>query len=255
MYKELLLDAGLSENEAIIYEYLLKTGKATAGEMIKATPLNRGVTYNTLASLVAKNLVSESKIKARGARGKNIIAEFAPNHPENLRIYMEDEKKELEKAEKNLEANLASLVSDFSLVSGRPGVRYFEGEAGVRKVLADTLTSKTEILTIADVESIRRYAQKINEQYVQERNRAGVGKRLLALDSEYAREHFRNKNELTDVKLVKLDIVPFDTSIHIYDGRIAYITTNERYFISTIINDPAVYSMQKAIFNFIWSAS
>jgi sugar-specific transcriptional regulator TrmB len=188
MYKDLLLSSGLSDNEAIVYEFLLKSGKVTAGEIIKKTPLKRGVIYNTLSDLVEKDLVTENKIRVKGARGKNIVSEFAPNHPGHLRNYLEGEKSKLEKAEKNLEANISSLVSDFSLVSGRPGVRYFEGEEGVRKVLEDTLTSKTEILTIADIESIRKYAQKINEDYVENRNRAGIGKRLLALDSEYARK-------------------------------------------------------------------
>ena len=212
MYEDLFLSSGLNDNEAVVYEFLLKTGKTTAGEIIKNTPLKRGVAYNTLADLVTKKLVSENKIKAKGARGKNIISEFAPNHPESLRSYLESEKEKLEKAENNLEANISSLVSDFSLVSGRPGVRYFEGDEGVRKVLDDTLTSKTEILTIADVESVRKHVPKINERYVQDRRRMGIRKRLLALDTKYAREHFREKDDVTEVKLVKIHISPFDTS-------------------------------------------
>lgn len=252
MYKDLFLSSGLNDNEAIVYEYLLKHGKSTAGEIIKKTPLKRGVVYNTVSDLVLKNLVAENKISVKGAKGKNIISEFSPNHPESLRNYLESEKGKLEKAEKNLEANISTLISDFSLVSGKPGVRYFEGEEGVKKVLEDTLTSKTEILTIADAESVNKHVRKINEEYVKTRRRMGIKKRLMVLDTEYAREHFKEKDAFTQVKLLDINISPFDTSIQIYDNKIAYITFSEKFLISTIIDDSSVYSMQKALFEFMW---
>ena len=44
MYKDIFTQAGLTENEAIIYEYLLNSGQSTAGEIIKNTPIKLNYT-------------------------------------------------------------------------------------------------------------------------------------------------------------------------------------------------------------------
>jgi len=144
------------------------------------------------------------------------------------------------------------MVSAYNLINNKPGVKFYEGEKGVWKVLKDTLASKTEILTIVDVEAVDKYLKKINKEYVRQRNKLCVKKRLLVLDSAFAREHFKNINEMTDVKLLKLNISPFSTSIQIYNNKIAYITMTKENLFSTIIEDPFIYSMNKALFDAIW---
>lgn len=253
MYKDLFLSSGLSENEAIVYEYLLKSGKTTAGDIIKKTPLKRGVVYNALADLIAKNLVSENKIKAKGVQGKNIISEFAPNHPENLRNYLENEKKKLEKAENNLQANISSLVSDFSLVSGRPGVRYFEGIDGIKKVLEDTLTSKEIIYAYSDIEAIVKYIDKINSQYAKKRESLEIKKKAILIDSPFVRNYLSGYHtKVTENKFIDSEWLPFNSLMQIYDGKVAYVTLSEESKIGVIIEDKNIYQMHKALFEFTW---
>ena len=150
---------------------------------------------------------------------------------------------------------MPDMASLYNLTNNKPGVRFFEGEKGVWEILKNTLTSKTEILTIADVEAVEKYLKEINKKYVIKRNKLGIKKRLLALDSEYARQHFKNASDMTDVKLIKLKIAPFSTSMQIYDNKIAYITMAKDNFFSTLIEDPHIYSMHKALFDSIWSAN
>lgn len=253
MYEDLFLSSGLNDNEAVVYEFLLKTGKATAGEIIKNTPVKRGVAYNTLADLVAKKLVSETKIKTKGARGKNVISEFSPNHPENLRSYLENEKEKLEKAEKNLEANISSLVSDFSLVSGRPGVRYFEGIDGVKKVLEDTLTSKEIIYAYSDIEAIVKYIDNINSEYVKKRESFGIKKKAILIDSPFVRNYLSGYHtKVTENKFIDSEWLPFNSLMQIYDGKVAYVTLSEESKIGVIIEDKNIYQMHKALFEFTW---
>jgi len=254
MYEDLFLSSGLNDNEAVVYEFLLKTGKATAGEIIKNTPVKRGVAYNTLADLVAKKLVSETKIKTKGARGKNVIAEFSPNHPENLRSYLENEKEKLEKAEKNLEANISSLISDFSLVSGRPGVRYFEGMEGIRKVLEDSLTSKNIIYTYADIEAICKYIDETNQSYVKKRDDMGIKKMAVIIDSPFAKKYLKDYYKaVTDVRFIDHELFPFNCVMQIYEGKVSYITLSDVSMVGVIIQDENIYQMHKSVFEFVWS--
>lgn len=253
MYKDLFVSSGLSENEALVYEYLLKHGKVKAGEIIKNTTLKRGLAYIVLADLVNKNLVSEEKVGSKGARGKAIVSEFSPNHPESLRSYLEEEEKRLKKAENNLESNFSALISDFNLTSGRPGVRYFEGLQGVKKVLWDTLTSKETLYSYSDIEAIVKYIDKVNLEYVKEREKREIKKKAILIDSPFARNYLGGYHTIiTENKFVDAKLFPFNSLMQIYDGKVAYVTLSDKNMIGVIIEDKNIYQMHKSLFEFTW---
>lgn len=255
MYKDLFVSLGLNENEAVVYEYLLKHGKVKAGEIIKNTSLKRGLAYIILADLVKKDLVFEEKVGSKGARGKAIVSEFSPQHPENLRFYLENQEKKMHQANNVLESNLSMLVSDFNLVSGRPGVRYFEGLKGVKKVLDDTLISHEKVIyTYSDIEAIVKYIDKLNSAYVKEREKAGIQKKAILLDSPFARKYLKDYHtETTETRFIDGGLFPFNTLMHIYDNKVAYVTLSESSMIGIIIEDKNIYQMHKSLFEFNWS--
>jgi len=246
MYKDIFKDIGLSPNEAIVYEYLIRHGESTAGAIIKETPIKRGVIYNALTNLKDKKLVSEKKTKT----SKTLL--FSPEHPNKLREFIDEKERLVIKAQNTLESNLSTFVSDFNLVSEQPGVKIYEGLDGIKKVLSDTLNSKTEILAIVDVEAVNKYMKNVNAAYVKQRNLKKIKKRLLVNDSSYARKHFANAGGNTNLKFFNLKISPFSTSIQIYDDKIAYISMSDKQLTSMTIQNPYIYSMHKAMFNFIW---
>jgi len=252
MYNNILTQLGLSPSESIVYECLLKNGQSTAGEIIKKTPLKRGVAYNILNDLIKKNLVSEKKIKI--GKGKEKVAHFTPNHPEKLREYLEGEKSKFTKIENTLDANLPSLISDFNLVSGKPGVRFFEGIEGIKKVLEDSLSAKDIVYSYTDIEAIVKYADKINKEYVQKRDALGIKKRGIVIDSPFARKYLKNYHQqTTDTKFIDHELFPFHTVMQIYDGKISYLTLSETSKIAVIIEDKNIYQMHKSLFEFTWS--
>lgn len=252
MYKDILTQINLSPNEAIVYEYLLKNGQSAAGAIIKKTPLKRGVVYNALAELIKKGLVAQ--------KTKNKIAWFSPNHPDKLREYIEDKEREIIKAKNSLEANLPALVSDFNLVSGQPGVRYFEGYAGIKKVSEDSLTAKAEIYTYSDHRNVMKYISKLNQEYIEKRLKLGLKKKILSPDSPETRK-FLSENgrdeieeaQLTQYKLLDSLPISFNTVLQIYDNKISYITLLEEKKIGIIIEDENIAKMHKDIFEYNWS--
>jgi sugar-specific transcriptional regulator TrmB len=253
MYKDLFVGLGLNENEAVVYEYLLKHGKVKAGDIIKNTDLKRGAVYLVLADLVRKNLVSEAKVGSKGLPGKAIVSEFSPQHPENLRMYLENQEKKIHQANNVLESNLSMLVSDFNLVSGRPGVRYFEGLKGVKKVLWDTLTSKETLYSYSDIEAIVKYIDKVNLEYVKEREEREIKKKAILIDSPFARNYLGGYHTtITENKFVDAKLFPFNSLMQIYDGKVAYVTLSEKNMIGVIIEDKNIYQMHKSLFEFTW---
>lgn len=253
LYNDLFTSLGLSNNEAIVYEYLLKNGNSPAADIIKKTPLKRGVIYNTLEDLIKKDLVSEQRVSSEGKQGAKKISEFSPNHPQKLQEYLENEKKRISEVEKTLEANISTMVSDFNLASGKPGVKFYEGLEGIKKVLEDTLTSKETIYAYSDIEAIVKHIDKINRDYAKKREALQIKKKAILIDSPFARNYLKNYHKaVTENKFIDHKLFPFNSLMQIYDGKIAYVTLSEKNKIGVIIEDEHIYRMHKSLFEFAW---
>ena len=184
-YQETLKQAGLTEAQAEVYETLLKYGEQTAGSLTKKTSLKRGLVYKVLEDLVKFGLAD--KVEEAGK-----VARFIPKHPTHLRELVESRAKQLKDAELVLDGLLPSLVSEFNLISGHPGVLVYEGKEGVEKVINDSLSSKTEIYTYADIESVTKYIDSINKKYADKRDKLGIHKKALLLDTPFARKYMKD---------------------------------------------------------------
>lgn len=262
MYNDLFVQAGLSKNEAIIYDYLLKNGESPALDITKNTPLKKGVIYVALNELINKGLITEKlrRPKNPNVRNKKKISHFSPQHPEKLRAYLANQQAQLKKAQNSLEANLTELVSNFNLVSGRPGLRYFEGLDGIKQVTEDSLRTKGEIFTYLDTENTVKKIEQINNEYVKKRQALGIKKKIINADNPYTREHMRqhqqwdaDDRQLTQVKLLDHRVCHFDTIMQIYDDKISYISFANDRQIGVIIQDPTITAMHKEIFLFNWA--
>lgn len=248
MHKELLIELGLSQNEAIIYEYLLANGESLAGNIIKKTPLKRGVVYNALTDLVKKGLIKQSK------KGK--ILSFSPNHPDKLREYMENREREVKKAEISLESHMPLLLSSFNLVSSQPGVRIYEGKDGLAKTLNDSLSSRTEILTYADIEGMEKYLGRANNKYVQKRKELGITKRGIVPDTDYAKKYLKDYDKsVTQIKFIDAKKYPLSLEMEIYDKKVSFMTFSDKKLIGVIIENEEIYKTQKSIFEIVWESA
>lgn len=253
MYKEIFTDINLNSSEAIIYEYLLKNGESPAGEIIKKTPLKRGLVYKILDSLVEKGLVIEKRSILSKKQGRNKISHFMPNHPEKLREFIENEKKRFNKAKNTLEANMPAMISDFNLVSGKPGIRAFEGNEGIKKILEDTLTSKETIYSYSDIEAIVKYTEKMNDIYIKRRSELKIKKRGIIVDSPFSRNYLKDYfSDITENRFISHEIFPFNSVMQIYDNKVAYISLSKKAKIALLIEDKNIYRMHRSLYELTW---
>ncbi|MFH1030289.1 MAG: helix-turn-helix domain-containing protein [bacterium] len=255
MYKDIFTQIGLTDNEAIIYEYLIKNGETAAGKIIKNTPLKRGVVYYVLDDLVKKGLINERK--------KEKVAYFMPVHPQKLEEIAEDRENELKKAKNALEANMGKILSDFNLLSNQPGIKYFEGMIGIKKVLEDTLKNNPtkEILSFVDAGIYAKYLSKWNaEYYAPKRRELGIFEKVIIPKNEtsleFMNEYMKNPKakELTDVIFVDqkfLSLIP--SEINIYGGdKICFVTFSEKGHMAAIVQNKEIASALASIFNCVW---
>lgn len=245
MDKDLLIKIGLSEGEALVYGYLLENGESTAGQIIKKLPLKRGLVYNILKNMVQNGLVQQFE--------KNKVANFRLEHPSKLQNLIQKKFQETSQTQEILKNILPLLASQYTLVHHRPTVHYFEGLEGIEKVLEDSLTSKTEILSYADIESINKYIAGINKSYVKKREKLGIKKRGILLDTSFTRKFLKDYyTTITETRLIKSDAPPFHSIMQIYDNKVSYITLCEEAIIGVIIENHDIYDMHRYLFDALW---
>jgi sugar-specific transcriptional regulator TrmB len=247
MYTETLLQSGLTKQQALVYETLLSEGPQRAGTLAKELPIKRGLVYKTLDELIEMNLVEKHESEGE-------VAVFHPKHPLNLKDIVQRREQKARDAGRILEGILPSLVSDFNLISGRPGIQYFEGEEGIRQALEDTLTSTEEICAYSDIEAIAKHIPEINQWYAKKRHSLGIQKRGIIIDTPFSRKFLKGYySEVTRNRFIAKGAFPFGALLQIYDEKVSYITLSEDSLWGCIIHNAAIYGMHKALYEDTWS--
>lgn len=244
-FTSLLTSAGLTQAQTDVYLFLLEHGPHRAAALAKALHRPRGVAYKALDDLVAMGIV-QKKDK------KGTVAQFHALHPSELEKLFTDNAVRAQRATREFAAALPDMVSQFNLSSQKPGVMFYEGLVGVKKVINDNLKSRTPIYTYADMEEVNKYIKDINADYAKKRDRLKLQKKVLLVDSPYTQENLASyaKRNL-DVRFVK-GAHSFATIMEIYDNRVAYVTLLPDTMFGIIIHDPAIYLMHKTLFESMW---
>jgi sugar-specific transcriptional regulator TrmB len=249
MYEKFLASAGMSEKEAQVYEIMLQIGQGMASDVCKKSPFKRGLVYKILEQLVEKKLITKKEYPGK-------IALFRVEHPYKISEMLDAQVQKANYYKKSLEELMPQMISSYNLAFNRPGVKFYEGEEGVKKVLWDSLESKTEILTYGNMDLVVKYIDKINQEYVRIRDKKGLKKRALLLDSPFAQKYLKNYHRaITDIRLIDSSNYFFTPVMEIYDGKISYVTLSEETKIGVIIEDKSIYDMNRSLFNLIWEKS
>ena len=253
MFEKHLSQAGLTKDEALIYETLLTYGPQKASRISQKTgllselPLKRALVYKILEDLVRIGLVEKSHLEGQ-------VAIFSANHPLKIKDLLEKRREEVAGASLALESVMPSIISQFNLVSGQPGVRFLEGLDGVEEILNDSLNSKTEICTYADMNSVEKYIHDINERYAKKRNQLGIDKRVIMLDDPAVVLHMKTYYPgVTHVRFIDHTLYPFTSLTEIYDKTVSFVSLTDDKKLGVLIQDESIYKMHLSLFNFIWA--
>lgn len=249
MNEKILYNLGLTKVQAEIFDCLLQNGPQKAVDIAKKTKRPRGVAYKGLEELISLKLA----IKKEGKAG---ITVFSAEHPSNLEQILEKKEKDLAKAKSAFENSLPDLVSAFNLISNKPGVRFYEGEEGLIKVLEDTLTSKTDICLLLNKEALEKEDEfrKVNAIYKKKREQLGIKKKVIRIGAEPYHEASAGLDyqKITEIRYLDKPNSSFKSSIQIYDNKISFQVINKEKIISFLIEDKNIYEMNKFIFDCLW---
>ncbi|MEI7719754.1 MAG: helix-turn-helix domain-containing protein [bacterium] len=238
----------LPKDEAEVYAYLLNQAPKKASDVAQDLGLLRPIAYKLLDRLIEKELVIKHK-KTRG------VAVYNPQHPANLKAYIDSKAREVESNKAVFDASLPSLVAEFhTRFGGIPGFRVIMGIDGIREVYEDVLNEGKDIKLIRsphDRENTE-LASTIKNQ-IQEQVQLGIHTKAITP------LHEGIPKELLDAdtkNLVERCIVPeseflIPAQILIYGNKVA-ITAFGPSMMTTIVENAAIHDTFEILFNYIW---
>ncbi|MCA9351902.1 hypothetical protein KC866_00725 [Patescibacteria group bacterium] len=241
---------GLSREQSLVYLCLLDNGFSKAGSIPKKTGLKRGLVYKVLDQLIERGLA-----KKHGE--DTAVARFAPLSPEGLKSLVEEKLRAAEAHQELFKDLYSPLKSKFNLLTGRPSVRYYEGHDEVREMLYDCLETTGVIYTYADADMVAEHFPDLNKEHIAERHERGIAKRILVADSKHGRQTKKDslKDDLTDIRIIEKEYLPFSAVAEIYDNKVAYITSSDIGISGVLIEDRQIATMQKFMFEALWEQS
>ncbi len=244
-YREALTQVGLTKDQSTVYEVLVKKGSLPARETGLEAGVSRSLGYKILDELVAIGLVEKDE--------SHKVTRFAPVHPLKIKDVVEKRLAQAQTAQAALESVLSRLTSDFNLISGKPGIRFFEGKDGIRECINDALTSKAEIYSYVDIDAIEREIPDISRDFAKTRQKLGLKKKNIGIDTPENRSEIEGYyTDVTEERLIPWPTAAFGTVMQIYDGKVSYFTLGE-HKVGIIIADTHIYEMHRSLFEFTWN--
>lgn len=238
-----LIGVGFSEKEANVYLALLELGKGTVSEIARRANINRTTGYDILSALVNEGLASIS--------GKEPKQEYIAESPDKIQDILNNR---LRREEESLKAakNLIPQLKSIHNVSGRPQVRFYEGEEGLVQAYEDTLTSSEPIRAYATIEDMHRALPRYFPAYYKRRAAKGIIARGIIPKTPGAIERVKhNKEELRETALVPPDKYYFSPEICIYDDKVMIASWREK--LGIVVQSPEIADAAKKIFELAWA--
>lgn len=244
LYSDILLRLGLNENEAKIYELLLLKGETKARDLLEDSGLSRGNVYNVLTSLTARGLIQVTEGKQQ---------HYKVVDPTQLSALVDDKKRSIDRLNAEFQAELPKLLSTYSLTTGKPTVRVFEGVEGFVDAIEDTIIKDQEILAYIDAHAITGAIADADTRYVHRRIKRKIFKRILIADTSASHEYIgADPVPYTSTAFVQDFPDEFGISVQVYGDSVLFLSIASERIISVIVDDPRIAEFHRKLFEFHW---
>ena len=243
--QQALVDADFSQNQAVIYTYLVTNGINTASIIARQTKIPRTLTYRVLEELEKMELVKRKD-------KKNYVSTFTPAHPIKLASVIDSRQDDLRQKAATVSNILTSLASTYNKTMGEPGMISFEGTEGTKTIYKDIINNNRN----KNVDVIRSHLDDSKlgldfyNNYMASRSDKQISARIItprATTSEYPRKDIKFQLERKCIPDLEIP-----AEIDIYDDKVAIIAFDEN-LIGTIIENPAVAKTMREIFSYLWN--
>lgn len=243
----ILCELGLSQNEAILYTYLLGRPRCTVRELGTGAPFPRTMLYHVLNQLMRRELVT-----AKSAQRKTV---YIAENPERLYDILSHRERELKQGADAVRRLVPRLKHRYHLATTRTNVRIFEGIEEYQKALEDQVRTLPKEILSYEVISSHKPGLETRERHNRERIARKIPAKVLFFSgSDSLRALARREyDDFTQYRSIKQGTIePFAVDISLYDGKLLYTSYDEYEPTATLIEDKALYDMQRNLFMALW---
>lgn len=246
----LLEQLGLSPNETLLYELLLRLGEQPVSTLAREAKLKRTNTYYLLGELEKKGLVSQRDYKKKTT--------YRLESPQKLIELAETQLKEHERVRNDISHLVPELTSSFILTYEKPVVTVFEGVEGIKHIYEDTLREGKPIyaalLPYEIDETLRKWLRTV---YLKKRTKLHIHANVLVASNSFA-STYQKEDNLYDrtTFIVPQKKFPFQQEINIYGDKVAIMNYKKgEHLLGMIIHNPLIAKTMKALYDLAWEAA
>ncbi|MDD5331198.1 MAG: helix-turn-helix domain-containing protein [Candidatus Nanoarchaeia archaeon] len=236
--KQLLQKAGLSENEAKIYLFLLKNKESVAYDIARNMDISRPHVYDSLNNLVTKGVISYVIKKNK--------KHFIPADPTKVVEYLEEKEKTINDIKEEFSKNIPELKKAFFISEETPLVEVYEGVEAVKSFFNDVIKTGKEVIAFNTLgEEFYEYIPKeIVKNYFTQRRKKKIWSRQF-----YAEETKVVMHPMGKYKKLPGGVNPVSLSVY-GDNSILFVLSKKLYLIK--IKSKIVADLYRTQFNVMW---
>ncbi len=249
MNEKILVDCGLSLDQAKIYVHLLSNGFSSAKSISSKTGIGRALTYKIIDQLIDLDLIEK-----REDIGK--IALFLPKHPRNIKNMVEVKKQSLNHAFSDFNTIFGSLSSEFNALFGKPNIQFYEGVGGVEKVHSEILEIGQDILVMSSpIKEGRQEILHLIKEQIEKQVAQNIRTKAIAPHSDIqsvATPIEEDEKYLITRKKVPTEKLNIPAQIIIYGDKVS-ITNFKETILTIVIESKYISETFRIMFDYIWN--
>lgn len=244
---EVLVEFGLTDVEAQVYQAALALGSRPASVIAQKAKLKRGHGYNVLHSLMQKGIVQEFV--------KNGVKHFTCSPPSSLISMLENRERELKYQKLRLEHILPDLENLRNPLAAAPKVRFFQGFDGLKEVFDDMLrVPNSDLLALVDLQlawmAIGQEGIEWIQSFIQRREEKNIVWRGICVASEKSDQQIKIRpSKLRQMK--RIEGIQCPAEIWMYGSKVAFTSTHSE-LVGVIIENEPISQTMRDVFEKLW---
>lgn len=242
-FQHILKELGLTPSEALVYSTVLTIGPNPASTIAKKAQLNRSSCYTILEQLKQKGLMAITI--------KDNIRYFSGIEPYYLIDELKNKKTALEQKIQSLMISLRQVqMFNNPGMTKSPRVVFFDGQAGIRHVIEETLQAHETLRAYASLPDLTQMLPGYFPAYYHRRSAKNIFVRAMYPATKQSYIH-----KLYDGKECRMSrLIPGEFDFHmalmIYDDKVAI--TSFREMFGVVMQSREIAEAQKRLFDLIW---
>jgi len=230
-----LKNAGLTNNEAMVYRALLELGPSLAGQISRKTGLHRRTVYDVTEMLIKKGLI--------GYILQNNRRLFQASSPEKFLDIL----KEKENSINNI---LPEMMSLFSQTKEKEETNFYKGREGLKTVLEDQLSGNTKEILILGASPLAYEIFEFYFKWFDKRRKEKKIKSKIIFNKE------KSSKKKIKVPYSEIKYLPQQYSsplaVNIYGDKVAIILWGKENPIAIVIKNQEISKGYKKYFELMW---